>query len=295
SAEAIISAVHAAATVDRLPREIVLELTARRATAPIFSPLAASPIDRSDLPLDLARRVIDELADLDDARLTLAGVGDPLLHPDLLAVVAHAVERGVAVHVETDLLPTDPAAVDALGGSAADVVSVHLPAVTPATYAVVMGVDAYEAALRNVQAFVTARAAAGRGTPVVAPLFVKCRQNQHEMEAWYDQWLRAVGSAVIVGPTTFGGLLPGVAAADMTPPQRVPCRRLTDRLTVLSDGRYVTCEQDPLGRQAAGRAGVDALAEVWGAKFAALRKHHADMQFGRLHPVCAACTEWHRP
>jgi pyruvate-formate lyase-activating enzyme len=311
-AEALAVRLNVLDPVDALPREVVLELTTRRLTRPIFSPLAprpdgspAAPIDRPDLPFDLAVALIDDLAALDDARLTLAGVGDPLLHPRLADVIAHAAARGVAVNVETDLLTAGDgakdgaddgrggSAVDALAASAADVVSVHLPALTEATYAAVMGVDAYRRALENVRRFVAARAAAGRGTPLVVPLFAKCAVNQHEMESWYDQWLRAVGSAVVVGPTTFGGLIPDAAAADMTPPRRVPCRRLAERLTVLSDGRYTTCEQDVLGRQALGRVGTDALSHVWQGKFAALRNAHRDGRWKGM-TVCDRCREWHR-
>ena len=43
----------------------------------------------------------------------------------------------------------------------------------------------------------------GDGVPMLVPIFTKCRQNLGEMEFWYDQWLRALGSAVIVGPERF--------------------------------------------------------------------------------------------
>lgn len=293
AAEALAVRVAAAGDVDPLPREIVLELTTRRHSKPIFSPLAAGPVDRPDLPYELATRLIDELSVLDDARLTLAGIGDPLLHPRADDVVAYAAAHGVAVNVETDLLTDDPCVLHPLAASRADIVSVHLPAVTDATYEQVMGVPKYRAALANVQALIACRSADGRGTPLVVPLFAKCRANLHEMEAWYDGWLRAVGSAAILGPTTFGGMISDVAAADMTPPRRVPCRRLRERLTVLSDGRFTTCEQDVLGRQALGTVGRDALTAVWQGRLEAVRKCHRDGRWGDM-PTCAACHEWHR-
>ncbi|QOV88980.1 hypothetical protein IPV69_22570 [Humisphaera borealis] len=276
-----------------LPREVVLELTTRRDSRPIFSPAGSAATDRPDLPLDVARRLIDEMAALDDTRLTLAGVGDPLLHADCIEVIRHAAGHGIAVNVETDLLSGDGERIAALAESPADLVSIHLPALAAQTYAQVMGVDAYALALGNVQGLVSRRAALNRGTPLVIPLFTKCRQNLQEMEPWYDQWLRAVGSAVILGPSTFAGLIPDVAVADMSPPLRVPCRRLRERLAVLSDGCFTTCEQDVAGRQVQGRTGDDALSHIWQSKFAALRNLHAD---GRLEElaVCAKCKEWHR-
>jgi len=298
-----------------VPRDVVLELTVRRATRPIFGaagplrpPGASQPrpekgqaavalpvvIDRPDLNRDVARQLIDELSQLDDSRLTLAGVGDPLLHADCMDIIAYAVDRGVAVNVETDLLPASADVVARLADSPADVVSIHLPALTPDTYAAVMNVDAYAAVLANLQTLVARRSAAGRATPLIIPLFTKCRRNLHEMEAWYDQWLRAVGTAVILGPTTFAGLIGDEAVADMSPPLRVPCRRLADRITVLCDGSYVTCEQDVFARQPVGRVGQTALEEIWGTRFPRVRKYEADNRWNDL-PVCATCKEWHRP
>ena len=64
------------------------------------------------------------------------------------------------------------------------------------------------------------------------------------MEAWYDQWLKALNCAIIRGPSTFGGLVPDVGVADMTPPGRKACNRLASRITILCDGRIVSCEED---------------------------------------------------
>ncbi len=114
------------------------------------------------------------------------------------------------------------------------------------------------------------------------------------MEAWYDQWLGTVGCAVVRGPSDCGGQIPDVSVADMTPPKRTPCARLGSRLTVLSDGRVVSCEEDVLGRQVLGQIGADSLQTVWTRRFGALRSDHRDQKWNK-HPLCANCREWHRP
>jgi hypothetical protein len=294
SGEELVHRLSALDAVDPLPREVVLELTTARLSRPIFWPGRYQEIRRPDLSLADARALLRELSVLDDTRLTLAGVGDPLLSPAVFDVIDFASAAGLAIHVETDLLSDDPQFARRLAASPADVVSVHLPAMNEQTYEAVMGVNGYRRVLENLQAFVTERAARGRGVPVLAPLFTKCAANLAEMEAWYDQWLRAVGSAVITGPSDFAGLAPDVSVADMSPPRRKPCARLASRLTVLSDGRFVSCEQDVLGRQVLGTVGQDALAEVWQKRMAALREEHrCGTWAGR--PVCGQCKEWHRP
>jgi radical SAM protein with 4Fe4S-binding SPASM domain len=129
--------------------------------------------------------------------------------------------------------------------------------------------------------------------PLLAPTFTKCRENLAEMEAWYDQWLRAVGCAVVRGPSDCGGQIPDVSVADMSPPRRRPCARLASRLMVLCDGRIVSCEEDVLGKQVLGEIGRDSVAEVWQARFGALRADHHNAAWEK-HSVCGNCREWHR-
>lgn len=294
-AEAIVRRVQAVGPVDALPREVVLELNTVRATKPLFWPGRGKRIERAPLSTESVASLFLELAAADDVRLTLGGVGDPMLSEHVFDAIDAAAASGIrSVHVETDLLGVTREHVARLARSPLDVVSVHLPAVKPATYAEVMGVDAYAAVLENLKLFVTERQAVRGRLPLLVPTFVKCNANLAEMEPWYDQWLRAVGSAVIIGPSDYGGGIPDVAVADMAPPRRFACGRINTRLTVLCDGSVVSCEQDVLGRQVMGRIGDTSLSEMWRHGFGSLRADHAAGTWAK-RAVCAGCREWHRP
>lgn len=293
-AEELIRRLGAQPNDDALPRDVTIELTARRASRPIHSPARHLDIQRPDADLEWVKRTLEELARLDDVRLTFAGVGDPMCSPLLFDALAAAREAGVsAVHVETDLL-CDAASAARLAEQAVDVVSVHLPAVTPQTYERVMGVDGYSAVLANIRMFLASRLGRRRGVPILAPTFMKCRENFAEMEPWYDQWLRAVGCAVIMGPSDYAGQIPDAALADMAPPKRRPCARLASRLSLLSDGRVVSCEQDALGLQTVGDALKSPITEIWSRPFADFRAAEARCG-GSDRPLCGKCREWHRP
>jgi hypothetical protein len=114
------------------------------------------------------------------------------------------------------------------------------------------------------------------------------------MEPWYDHWLRLLGCAVIAGPSDFSGSIPDVAVARMEPPLRKPCARLAGRITILSDGRIVSCEQDFYGKQTLGQIGRDSIQSVWAGPLADLRADHRSGNWQR-HALCAPCTDWHRP
>ena len=295
TAEVLVLEAKADERLDSMPREVVLELTTRRATNAIDSPGRFLDIHRPDLTADLAAALFAELGKVDDLRLSLAGVGDPLLHPQFAEIINAAKSSGIrAISVETDLLPDTPEILDELPNLGIDVLTFRLPAMLPATYAAVMGVDRMADALRNLKRLLIARKSAGSVTPLLVPLFTKCRENLAEMEAWYDHWLNTLDGAVIRGPTTCGGQIPDAAVADMSPPRRVPCRRLSSRITVLSDGRVTTCEEDVSGAQSLGRIGETSLADLWRNAMTPIRANH-HLQMFEETPVCADCKERHRP
>ncbi len=283
---------------DAWPREVVIELTTERRARPIFSPLG----HRRDIPdrrMDpaTAREVFRQLAGVDDIRITFAGIGDPLLHPEVSQILAEAIAAPIhAVHVQTDLLGIADRLIDEGILSEIDVLSVHLPGVTPQVYAAVMGVDESQLheSIEGIRRLAELRQACRRGTPLIVPVFTKCGANLAEMESWYDQWLRALGCAVIAAPGDLAGKIPDCAVADMSPPRRSACRRLSSRMTILADGAIVACEQDVWGRFPLGRVGTDSIQAVWRDRIDAMRSIHGRglwNQFDR----CRRCREWHRP
>lgn len=290
-AEKLVAILDAYPLPDSHPREVVLELTTHRAARPIFAPGTHLQLDRAEMTLEAIIATIDQLRGIDDLRLTLAGAGDAILHSRFDEVAKIITGAGIpALHVETDLLALSDAAMEAISVGGIDILTVHLPAITAATYQRVMGVDGFAKVIANLK-----RLLAKKNTlPIIVPTFVKCRENLAEMETWYDHWIRVLGTAVIVGPSDYAGQIPDVSVADMSPSKRRPCARLRSRMTVLSDAKIVSCEQDVLGRQAMGCASSNELMDVWREGFGALRREHEANYFD-ARPVCAACKEWHRP
>ena len=170
----------------------------------------------------------------------------------------------------------------------------NFPAATAATYERLMGVNGFGRVMENIARLEQAVKQHGRGLPLIAPVFTKTRANLAEMDGWYDYWIRRLGHAVIFGPADFACQIPDLAVADMAPPQRRPCARLTSRLTILSDCTIVSCEQDILARQPMGVVGQLPITEIWQNRFGQLRQCHATGQWN-TQPLCNTCREWHRP
>jgi radical SAM protein with 4Fe4S-binding SPASM domain len=221
-------------------------------------------------------------------------MGDPLLSPACFDIIAAAKSAAIsAINIETDLLQATADDIRRLANCGADVISVHFPAATSATYAEVMGIDGFSRVLENVTQLEEQVKLAGLGTPLIAVVFTKLAVNLAEMELWYDYWIRRLGHAVIVGPSDFAGQIPDLAVADMAPSVRRACSRLSSRMTVLSDGRVVSCEQDVLGKQTMGIIGQTPIQEIWRQSFGSLRQCHQKSDWASK-PLCGSCREWHR-
>ncbi|MEN0020791.1 MAG: radical SAM protein, partial [Planctomycetota bacterium] len=245
------------------PAELVLELCPGRHTGGRLARLhwnADEQPERHTIDTALAKRFATELARLDtNAVLTLAGAGDPLLHPGVFAIIEHAKASGVGtVHVCTDLL--DDAGTQ-LAESGADIVSVDLLATSRKTYQALAGIDGYDRAINNIEtllAIAADRTKAGDGMWVV-PRITRCDAVYDELEQFYDHWLMRAGCCVI-------DPLPRAQVGDRIEPIALPAlareRLSRTRLCIRSDGRALIDATD-----FATRAGLQAtslpLSEVW--------------------------------
>lgn len=237
--EALVARLGAERYPDPLPRDIVLELTTDRLTRPVFRP-ARQPSGIPGVPhyatTDMARRLFDECAAFDDVRLTLAGAGDPMLADNAYAIIAAARESGIsAIRVETDFLNVDAIAAARELAGAVDILAVHLPACSDAAYAKVMGVNAYQKVLANIDRFHGEQDIGDRGTPLLIPLFTPTAHNAAEEKQWFERWPYGVSRAHSMAPAA-------------------------TKLIVLADGRIVS---NDASAATLGVLGQTPLSQAW--------------------------------
>lgn len=274
---------------DDLPEELVIELTTRRiATGPVT---VQHHVDLPDTDMDreLAMRLA---AQCKDRLVTFAGLGDPVLHPHFAATVRAAAAAGAAgIHVVTDLLgpETDDALLTTLP---LDVVSVALNADTAATYAKLMGLDAFGNVMRRLQGLFDTRS---RGLPWVIPRLVKTTDNLTDLETFFDRWMHHVGHAVIDraprGGSGAGALMADLGPVPMDPPWTTPTPgQIKRRLHVQASGAVTLCAQDWHARAALGHADDAPLTALWArvnqVPLGGASPDHA--------PVCQRCLAWWR-
>ncbi len=193
------------------PRELQIELTARRHTNPPGSVPAAIRDAITSLEASHWQRWFGRQQFADDLLLTVGGDGDPLLYADFLPVLRAARAAGARnIHLQTDLLDLPDALLQAMKENLVDVLSVCFYGDDAPTYAEVSGYDGYATANANLETVI----ALSKQTLLV-PRLLKVRQTIPHLETFFDRWVGRVGWAVIDGPADRAGALPFAGVVDM--------------------------------------------------------------------------------
>jgi len=126
---------------------------------------------------------------------------------------------------------------------------------------------------------------------MIVPSMIKANETLDDLETFVDHWQNRLGMVQVTGYSHHAGQLPRRAVTETAPPDRAPCRRVFSRMIVLADGRVTTCDQDFAGTQTLGLLTDTPISDIW-------RSDRLETIRSRIcgdAPLCAPCTEWHRP
>lgn len=276
--------------VPPLPQEIEIEITTRIEKEHRYRPTAHRP----DMPVDVFAKIVRQYADATDlARVTLSGHGDPLRHPQWPAILRQARDANpFGLCVVTDALSLDDGAIENLLAAPPDILQVRLDADSRETFALIHGVDGFDQAIAAIERLLQSRDAAKQVRPLVVVSMVRAPETIGEMLPFYDRWTTRADGAFF-SPTSERESDKSVLP--VAPPRRAACRRLRSRLTLLSNGMFVTCDEDSAGEQVVGEWPAQTIANAWrGDAMTSIRSIHREGRWREL-PRCADCRGWHRP
>ena len=131
------------------------------------------------MPPELFHRLIGEVPGL--RRLTLQGLGEPLLSPYLMEMVGAAVAGGVTVGFNSNATLLTARRSAELVASRVDWLHVSLDGATAATYEAVREGATFGTVVGNLAGLVRAKRAAGSATPWIRVVFVAMRDTVGEL------------------------------------------------------------------------------------------------------------------
>jgi MoaA/NifB/PqqE/SkfB family radical SAM enzyme len=170
-----------------LPRELYLETTNRCNERCDQCPRTHLQRETErDLTLADVIAITDQIPGLE--RVVLHGLGEPMLNPELPAIVAHLRQRGAYVLFNSNATALSASMGRALIEAGLNELRVSLDGATAETYARVRGVTAktLPKILKNLRAFVDLKAAMGAELPRLSFWFTAMRENLPELPQLVD-------------------------------------------------------------------------------------------------------------
>ena len=125
------------------------------------------------------RAIVDDLPGLE--KLTLQGLGEPLLAPDFFRRVEYATARGIRTGFNTNGTFLTRAAAERLVRAGVDWLHVSLDGATAATYEHVRDGGDFARVRDNIRGLVETRRALGAARPTIQLVFVAMRRNLAEL------------------------------------------------------------------------------------------------------------------
>ena len=166
------------------PRELQIEVTgACNLRCRMCLVRYRDPLDRHEASLDFERfrALVDALPGLE--RVTLQGLGEPLMAPDLFAMLAYGRARGIRMGFNTNGTLLTQATAEALLVAAPDWLCISVDGATAATYEAIRDGGRFDRVARNVRRFVALMRERGAEKPDLSLVAVAMRRNVHELPA----------------------------------------------------------------------------------------------------------------
>ena len=244
------------------PQHLVIELNTGRRGCGAASPHRFGSLQRPPMTQRRLERILSRVSEARDVAVTLAGAGDPLIHPDVQDFVRRIRAAGaLAIEIRTELIA--PRSVDQLRDIDVDVITVDLHAVDAAGYRRMMGTDDLARGIESLHALMSRRSAhpAGLPHPWILPRIERLRISSSWVATFLQQWGADADGVVVDSPPQqdpWGGPLSDAPAPASVPDGWAHLDTLR-RLTVLSDGKVPVIDGDLLGNSSIGSVDTDDL------------------------------------
>jgi MoaA/NifB/PqqE/SkfB family radical SAM enzyme len=167
------------------PSTLYLEVTNRCNSLCTHCPRTYFPKPPRDLSLAQIARLVEQVPGLRQA--VLHGVGEPLLNPELPAIIRYLKGRGLRVLFNSNVIGLRPRLQEELVRSGLDEYRASLDAATSGTYQTIRGVPCWPEVVANLAGLLATRRRLGAAMPKVSVWFVVMRENLAELPAFARQ------------------------------------------------------------------------------------------------------------
>jgi radical SAM protein with 4Fe4S-binding SPASM domain len=243
------------------------------------------------MPWETYQTIVDESARNRLYGFCLNGMGEPLMHPELVRMVRYAKEKGgfLDVMFNTNAILLTPEISEAVIHAGLDQMIFSIDGSTSMDYEKHRVGAKYERVVENIRTFQAVRDDLGRKLPLIrVTMIINSETTQESLDRFVTQWDE------IADMITFQELAV-LGRHDEISEQPRPafiCTQPWQRMAIDVNGNIIACCEaiNYHGNLILGKIGKDSIKDVWqGEKSNQLRQMHRSGQYYK-HPFCVKCS-----
>jgi radical SAM protein with 4Fe4S-binding SPASM domain len=277
------------------PGRITLELTNNCNFNCTFCPRRLMSQELGFMSIDLARKLIDEMAAHLPVTLVPFFRGEPLLHPGWDRILQYAKTRGIGpIQLTTNGSLLTEAAAAQIVNLEVDFISFSLDTVDPQLYEKSRRGSRYEYVVNNILKFISLKQRNGKLLPEVQVSAVETEEHKPGMDDFISFWRNKVDRVRIYAEHSTGDHPGNIGEELPSFTTRKACFKPFEELVVLWNGDVALCNHD-WNREGSARIGnlYDmSIEEIWQSdRYTELRDKHRTGDL-KGETVCENCDHW---
>jgi radical SAM protein with 4Fe4S-binding SPASM domain len=246
------------------------------------------------LETDLAKRLLDEMAENAPVTLVPFFRGESLLHPDWVEILSYAKERDIGpLQFTTNATLMDRKAAEAILDLELDFISFSMDTIDPVLYQRTRRGANYQHVLQNILLLLELKERKGLSLPEVQISAVNTPSYQGGMDAFIAFWRPKVDRVRVYVEHSQDGHPGSIAEPLPSFERRLPCHKLVTDMVIYWDGEVALCNHD-WSRGVNHRIGnvKDAgIGPVWRSdRYQRIRSAHEEGHADE--PPCNFCDHW---
>lgn len=236
--------------------------------------------------------LIDQGVPLGLASIKLNFLGEPLLHPRIVDMVAYAKQAGVIdVMFNTNAMLLTPSLSEALLRAGLDSIFFSVDSVVKETLERIRVGARLETVLENIHSFLEARKRLGRAEVQVGVNMVLMEENKDELDDFLAYWRPLVDRVNWSHDHHYIFRSAGASVDECARLEEFCCAQLWQRAIVCVDGECLPCCLDAKRELSVGNAKTTPVSELWKSSpmFERLRRLHSGGDYKAV-PTCRRCV-----
>jgi radical SAM protein with 4Fe4S-binding SPASM domain len=243
------------------------------------------------IELPLFQKIIDDAAHLGVKHIHLYLHGEPLLHPQIVEMIAYAKRSRLSIHLDTNgmLLTKDLGeAILRCGLDIGDYLWFSILGNSPNVHEMVMKGINHDRVIKNVSDFLQSRERLKISGPVVGARFYQMKENEAEASIFEEEWKQRVDLALMAGYVS-RSFARRETDSSAIPMRTRRCTVLWERMTIYWTGDVTLCCEDINAQYVLGNIRDQSIKDIWNSeKKQSFRRLLIEQRFDEMG-ICKYC------